>query len=108
MGRSKFNPVGRLVERNHDCVGCGYCCSKVICLVGFQKHGPKNPCPELREHDGRFWCGLIEDAKGIEREELMDQLAIGAGCSSTMFNTIRDSRIANMKEKKDGKAKGSV
>lgn len=80
-----------------------YCCSKVVCILGFQKYGPNPPCPALVEHDGRFWCGLVENAKGMEKEELIAELAIDAGCTSTMFNTVRDSQIAKMKEKEDGK-----
>ena len=104
MGRSKKLPVvGQLIERRNNCVGCGYCCSKVVCIIGYQKFGGHPPCPALREHDGRFWCGLVEDAKGMEKEDLIAELAIGAGCSSSMLNTVRDSQIAKM-EKKDEKS----
>ena len=102
---SKSDPVsrmvGRLIERTSHCVGCGYCCSKVVCILGFERFGPNPPCPALKEHDGRFWCGIVEQATGMEKEELIDQLAIGAGCTSTMFNTVRDSQIAKMKEKNE-------
>jgi len=85
------------------CVGCGYCCSKVLCMLAYQKHFSEGvtspPCPELRHHDGRYWCGIIEDAPEGQKIQYMEALGIGAGCSSSMFNTVRDSQIAKMGEK---------
>jgi len=82
-----------------------YCCSKVLCLLAYSKHGPKPPCPELRYHDDRYWCGILEDAPKAAKIQYMESLAIGAGCSSSMCNTVRDLQIAKMKKKEttDGK-----
>lgn len=54
-------------------------------------HGPVSaPCPSLRWHDDRYWCGLIEEAEGEVRNDIEEALAIGAGCPSTMLNTRRE------------------
>jgi len=82
------------------CVGCSFCCSQALCAIGNAKHGVRPPCPELRHHDGRYWCGIIEDAPEHSRAQYMEVMAIGAGCSSSMFNTMRDAQIASMKKGK--------
>jgi hypothetical protein len=74
-----------LYAATYPCVGCGYCCKEVLCLAGAQKHGfREGPCPEVREEDGRYWCGLVSDAEGEEKLKLIEMLSIGAGCSSAM------------------------
>lgn len=55
-----------------------------------------SPCPELRWHDDRYWCGLVEAADGQYRRDLMKDLAMGAGCPSTLFNTVRDTMLTMM------------
>ena len=70
------------------CVGCGYCCKKVQCFISHAKYGLKDECPDLREHDGRFWCGVYEDAGELERVQYDDALAMNEGCTSNM-NTDR-------------------
>lgn len=73
------------------CVGCGYCCKKAPCFLSQRTFGDQKAgeCPALRYHDGRYWCGLVEDGD----ETVKRELAIGAGCSSALFNTVRDDQI---------------
>ena len=86
-----------LFIKTKPCVGCGYCCSQAPCFIARIKHPDwTSPCPELIKRDGRFWCGAVERMKGDDREQVEEDLAIGAGCSSTMFNEVRDAQIAKM------------
>lgn len=73
------------------CIGCAYCCSKVVCSLGAQVYGVKPPCQGLvwDEKKGRHLCKLILDSRGELRTFLMEVLAIGAGCSSSLFNDWR-------------------
>ncbi len=67
------------------CVGSGYCCKKAPCVLGVEKHGQVAPCPSLVFKDGRYWCGLVEDAKSEEeKQHLINILGIGAGCCSPL------------------------
>lgn len=76
------------------CVGCGYCCQKVLCFLGVSKYGSRaGPCPALVCKDGRYWCGIIMEAAEPEKSRYKDWLAIGGGCSSSLFNTQRDAMI---------------
>jgi hypothetical protein len=73
------------------CIGCGYCCSKVTCLFGAEVYGAQSPCPGLvwDEEAGRHFCKLLLESTGWPHEFLGEGLAIGAGCSSALFNTWR-------------------
>jgi len=68
-----------------------YCCRKVPCVAAVRIHGPVERCPELNYHDGRWWCGLIERAKGALRDRYVEDMAIGAGCCSSLFNQDRET-----------------
>jgi len=47
-----------------SCNGCGFCCREEVCGLGREVMGVgvQAPCPLLREHDGRTWCGVVEEA----------------------------------------------
>jgi hypothetical protein len=79
------------------CVGCGYCCQKTVCFVG-QANGAhhKPPCEFLVHKDGRFWCLLVLQFEDSAR--MKHDLAIGCGCSSSMFNTQRDAQLKRMQK----------
>ena len=78
------------------CVGCGYCCTKAPCAIAQRRYGYSwtSPCPELLADDGRFWCRIIANAKGQNKRDLMKELAIGIGCTSSL-NTWRRQLIGN-------------
>jgi hypothetical protein len=69
------------------CNGCGWCCREEVCELGVRVFaGAKTPCPFLREHHGRTWCGVVEEAaeKNIAfGAHLAWQLGIGRGCLVT-------------------------
>lgn len=82
-----------------DCVGCGHCCMTAPCgawtkaIERVYEHDDAWVCPELVFEDGRHWCRLVKEAKDVN---LLDQLAIGAGCCSGLNSwrrePIRDRR----------------
>ena len=49
-------------------------------------------CPSLVELKGRYWCGLYLNAAGEKKEDIKNELAIGAGCCSSL-NSDRLSRL---------------
>lgn len=68
------------------CNGCGRCCQEEVCGLGREAFGSAPaPCPALRARDGRFWCGIIEEATkanvafGAHMERV---LGIGRGCDA--------------------------
>lgn len=72
---------------------------RAFCATGTARFGAKPPCKALRHHDGRYWCGIIEDALEGEQARLIEELAVGTGCSSPLFNTDRDAQIAELKQR---------
>jgi hypothetical protein len=88
-----------------ECVGSGFCCKKAPCglavMRGFEaKHwmeGGKG-CPALVEKDGRYWCGLYLQAAGAAKTHIKNELAIGAGCCSSLFNTDRERILRKRRE----------
>lgn len=78
--------------RVEPCLGCGYCCSKATCPLGAQVYGVKFPCSGLvwNKAKGRHLCKLLLESKGQLRKFIAEGLAIGAGCSSSLFNTWRE------------------
>ena len=76
------------------CVGCGHCCQQAKCALGVLKYGGSSgPCPGLTWIGNRYWCYPLMTADDDVRPRLSQALAIGAGCSSTLFNTKRDEAI---------------
>jgi Fe-S-cluster-containing dehydrogenase component len=80
------------------CLGCGYCCKQVQCAVSFMQFGAQDECPALRFHDGRHWCGIIEDASEGENVQYIAALCIGAGCTSNL-NSERQKYAASQAKK---------
>ena len=85
----------------HPCVGCGFCCRQNICCLGLFRldqagvglEKVPDQCPWLHwiEAEERYECLLASQYPG--------QLAIGAGCSSTLFNEDRDRTILRLTER---------
>lgn len=69
-----------------DCKGCGYCCLKGQCIYSVRKYGNQKRCPALIWNKKRYMCGLVMDDPSLRIG-----LAIGEGCSSTLFNEWRDN-----------------
>ena len=66
------------------CLGCGYCCKKVICVLGKEIAGR---CKELYWNDGQemYRCRLIE-----EDEAFGKALSAGEGCCSSLNSWRKD------------------
>ena len=64
------------------CVGCGYCCIKVQCAISHHNFGSQKRCSALKWNGVRYICELAEKHH--------TDLAIDAGCSSTLFNEWRE------------------
>jgi hypothetical protein len=59
------------------CVGCGFCCTEVICRIGAMIYGHyANPCPALKWDRSRYVCTLY--LSDPSRYEVF--LEIGGGC----------------------------
>ena len=72
-------------ERNTypKCVGCGYCCLKIMCIVGVLIHGRlEERCPFLKwsKKRVRYICKLVPTMS----KEGLESLNIGAGCTSNL------------------------
>jgi len=77
---------------NNDpkCVRCGFCCTVAPCSYG--KWNPaKKQCAFLSPTNECLKYGEIVD---FEEE---DQSMFGTGCSSSLFNTVREEKIRSMK-----------
>lgn len=72
-----------------DCLGCGFCCRQGPCGIaartGTWRKPEKGGCRSLK-WDGEKWrCVALKVNPQYYRE-----LAVGAGCSSSLFNTDRE------------------
>lgn len=67
------------------CNGCGFCCREELCGLAVEILGEAAtaPCPFISEHDGRTWCGVVENAARKDvgfAGHLAWRLGIGLGC----------------------------
>jgi hypothetical protein len=88
--------LGKILEASIDteCIKCGYCCSKAICGYGEIEDGE---CKFLKIDDNRigtYKCLKYEEIILREKEEKYPMF--GCGCSSTLFNDIRDAVRKNI------------
>lgn len=85
------------------CVGCGYCCQKVTCVLGLMRGAPESgTCPFLEwcEAESCYRCRLVTAAATHEERKMVEhELAIGAGCCSSLFNTQREAAIRRQAER---------
>ena len=86
-------------ERGAPCNGCGWCCQNEVCVLGEAVFGEAQaaPCPALRNHDGRFWCGVVEEAERRNvafGAHLKWSLGIGIGCFTEPADPGPDRRDA--------------
>jgi len=88
-----------------ECVGCGYECRKVPCGYSqnqMNKEGktwnPKTGCPYLRQVGIQWRCGLYIDGTPELKAEMASiyGVGIGAGCSASLFNSVRDEMISRL------------
>lgn len=78
--------------KDAQCVGCGYCCRRAPCAAAFRVYGPVTECPAL-QYDAdrkRYFCELCR-LPGSIGEKYREELGVGAGCCSALFNTDREN-----------------
>jgi hypothetical protein len=81
--------VNKLLEAVRPCVRCGYCCTQ-------------GPCPHGDWDKERGECAHLTPERECGRyAEIKDDPMFGGGCSSTLFNTVRDAKIARMKGRRE-------
>lgn len=68
------------------CVQCGYCCTIGCCSYGIWD-AKKNQCQFLTDNN---LCAIYDKVKNDEFSP-----AMGAGCSSSLFNTRREAKVAD-------------
>lgn len=72
------------MEDTGQCVQCGMCCSQCACIYGTWDE-QRNTCVFLTNENK---CGKY--AEIVEYEKKSSFQMFGAGCSSVMFNSVRD------------------
>ena len=76
----------------HACVGCGYCCRQAPCGAAVRVYGSKGEgaCPGLKwdVEKKRYWCALCQAPHRLG-ESYREELSVGAGCCSPLFNEDR-------------------
>ncbi|MCD6436171.1 MAG: hypothetical protein J7L15_07265 [Clostridiales bacterium] len=80
------------------CVQCGYCCLKYPC--SYSKVDKNGKCLFLIVEDaelGTFYCSAKSTIE--KRESDSKYPMFGGGCSSTLFNTVRDEVIRKIKKR---------
>lgn len=66
------------------CVQCGFCCTKCACLLG-EWDKDKGACKYLADtdSDGKRLC--------LKYDTIKNDIMFGCGCSSSMYNSVRDA-----------------
>jgi len=69
-----------------ECVGCGYCCIKIWCILAqvtySETHSMSERCPALLWNGERYVCDLAD--------EYGDFLYIDCGCTSSLNSWRQD------------------
>lgn len=75
------------------CIGCGYCCAKAPCELASRSDcwDLETGCNALRWDGKRHLCQFYLD----DPETVSLILAIGWGCSSSLFNSYRE-KVRNL------------
>lgn len=80
-------------DKKSPCMGCGDCCSLLVCGYAMQQRGfdksNAGPCEYLREHPnnpGHYDCGLYVDlmksGKKVRASIMARDLHFGQGCTN--------------------------
>ena len=81
-----------------DCVKCGYCCTVRPCGYG-EWDDTKKQCKFLSEPNdiGQRFCKKYSEI--VKKEKDSEYSMMGCGCSSTLFNDMRNTVIINRRIK---------
>lgn len=74
------------------CIQCGYCCTVRPCIFG-KWNADQSKCAYLTAENK---CGKYEEIKKLEAH--CKYPMFGWGCSSTLFNEVREAKIKADKE----------
>ena len=94
------------MPETNPCVQCGFCCGvgshngPTICFYG-EANKDKTQCRFLKVDDeklGTYKCLIYKEIRVVEKNEKYPMF--GCGCSSSMFNNIRDQVIGKMMVRK--------
>lgn len=87
----------RLLADVQKCVQCGYCCTVAPCSYGEWDENA-NRCMFLNSDNQCQMYDIIRQDPGSVMSP-----AFGAGCSSSLFNQVREAKIRSMVEAGDVK-----
>ncbi len=82
------------MRRHLECVNCGFCCRVAPCQFG-EWNAPLHRCIHLTADN---LCGRYDEIK--DKLGAWWSPAFGAGCSSTIGNTMREAKIRAMEATK--------
>lgn len=92
---------------NNKCVQCGYCCSVRPCSYGEFDENGKCVYLEVKDSElGTYNC-LIQPRIASD-ESKSEYPMFGCGCSSSLFNTVRDAVIEKINERSRKNSKQST
>jgi hypothetical protein len=83
-----------------ECVQCGYCCTKAPCVYGVWWGSGDGKCDFLTQDTK---CAKYNEIREIEASS--SHPMFGCGCSSSMFNTVRQAKIKAMQQGRKAEAK---
>lgn len=87
-------------SKRHPCVRCGYCCGaekNEASWCAFGADGENNRCKYLIKDDPILRTYKCSQFKEISEIELTSSYPMfGCGCSSPLFNGVRDKVIHNL------------
>lgn len=83
-----------------DCVGCGFCCRTAICVFGQMNgtHSKGDTCQFLAKVGDQWRCRLYLEAPEPLRKDMEISMGMGAGCSSSFFNTEREAVLKKLSQ----------
>jgi hypothetical protein len=84
--------------KTQACVSCGFCCTQRPCHMGTWDEDRKC-CTLLTDPDDKLVRRCMIYRSIVKQEAGEKYPMMGSGCSSSMFNDVRDARIAKMEEK---------
>lgn len=71
----------------NECVQCGYCCTVRPCFAGVWNAATRR-CEFLTEENK---CAKYDEIRELEKND--EYPMFGCGCSSSLFNTVREAKI---------------
>lgn len=93
VGLAELLPA-RALNDHGQCVQCGYCCTVRACFHGEWDESLGRCRFVVDCDDGGKSCSRHDEIAEAEADSGLPMF--GCGCSSTMFNRVREARLAAM------------